>query len=108
MSVPTSSTNRSKGNAVYTLSLNDILSDLDKLPNVDQSSAAPSHSESLKDEVETVPASSDSMESSIDISLRFIASSQKLLVDSVVMEDVSKRLERVDEDLQDVESSLKA
>merc|ERR1712093_397891 len=92
----------------HTLSLSDILSDLDKLPHRTDRGEATNSQSSNDDDNHSVPASSESVDESIAISLRFIRQSQNLLRRTDVLEDVSARLDRVNGGLGDVEATVQA
>lgn len=103
MTLPT----KGKSRASYALSLNHILSDLDNLPGHEESSSGQIQNSGAQ--IATVPSEpSDSVQDSINVSLGFITHSNSLLQESAVMESVLARLNRVDEGLQDVDTTLQA
>ena len=89
------------------MTLDDILSDLDKMP-----SQADLHSTSISTSTPytrlPLPESSESVETSIEISQRFIESSKRVLQDTDALNEVRAELERVDRLLEEVEQGVRS
>jgi hypothetical protein len=92
---------KGKGRASATLSINELLDDLERLPYPQ------SNKQTLVDITE-VPASSDSVDSSLRISQHFIDSSRNLLRQAEVLDGLSRRLDGVDAGLKEVEQTAHA
>ena len=82
---------------VCALTVHDILSDMKRLPTTEEAVHP----------VTRQLGSSDTVQSSLEISRTFVRSSQKLLVDTEVLESMMGRLDRIDAGLKEVEQSLR-
>ncbi|KAL7005046.1 hypothetical protein EMMF5_005410 [Cystobasidiomycetes sp. EMM_F5] len=82
------------------LSINDILSDLHWLPDPpvkDVGSISP----------ELIPASSETVESSLAIAQQYTRANTQILGDSSLLDAIARRLDEIDTSLKDVESKIK-
>lgn len=105
MATPISAGQASKGKVVLTL--DDILSDLDKLPlPAEPAQALPLSAPSDPYTRHPLPASSLSVDTSIELSQRFIESSKRVLKDTEALDAVRAGLTRVDSLLDQVEQGV--
>lgn len=81
------------------LSVNEIMSDLERMPMEQEQQAT-------SDSTMELPESSDSVDSSMAISSYFIENSRKLLADSEALDGINGRLDAVDATLCEIEASL--
>lgn len=87
------------------LTLDDILSDVEKIPT----RAEPAHpSSSAPYTRQPLPGSSESVDTSIELSQRFIESSKRLLKDTEALDAVRAGLDRVDQLLDEVEQGVRS
>lgn len=102
---PSSTTSKS----TVVLRLDDILSDLDKLPQTSE----PASSSALTSPTEQytrqpLPESSESVKTSIELSQRLIESSKRVLQDTEALDTVRAGLDRVDRLLDEVEQGVQS
>lgn len=102
-------TSQAASKATVVMTLDDILSDLDKMPRqVDNSSSSASSSSSSRPFTRLpLPESSETVETSIELSQRFIDSSKRVLQDTDALDAVRADLDRVDRLLDEVEQGVR-
>lgn len=113
-SVPSKPTSK----PAVTLSLNDILSDIDAFPSAQDSIVETSNNLSGGSSTTTtllhpddrvpLPEKSESVEASIEISQRFINNSKQVLKNTDELDAVKERLDHVDYLLGEVEQSIRS
>jgi hypothetical protein len=86
------------------LTVNDILSDLEKLPQVQSSPSTSSQPYTRQ----PLPDASENVDTSIELSQRFIESSKRVLQDTDALDEVRAGLDRVDRSLGEIEQGVRA
>lgn len=96
-----------KSKAAVTMTVNDILSDLDRMP-LQKDGPFSSVSTSTPYTRQPLPETSESVDTSIELSQRFIESSKRVLQDTDALDSVRVELERVDRLLDEVEQGVRS